>query len=295
MKNIALLLAALCLLAACDKREAAPVDESFQINCFVEAEVGLMGDEVGVYALDSQGELYFCGEDGDMEVLAEGIRDFSEADSRLYLLTEEGKLLCRDWMDGGKESLLYENEEAVALSDTVLILSDSNLLHYHFDSDSWNKLEQKGDMVEADYWGAAILDGEGTLWYLDRLTEDVEKIAEDVIYCSYSHRNKVYLSDDLWYITADHKLYRRSGVGPYTLEEVEAPADLQSVTAHMGQALLGLEDGRYRSGDGSWETDPQCLFADLSGGSYAVIDKNGRIHFGSLNGGEEVIFAHPDF
>ena len=62
--------------------------------------------------------------------------------------------------------------------------------------------------MAAGYWGMAILDREGQLWFLDRSTQELELVADGVIDCAYSDCSKTSYHNDLWYVTSDQTLHR---------------------------------------------------------------------------------------
>ena len=117
----------------------------------------------------------------------------------------------------------------------------------------------------------------------DGLSAVYAKIAENVVDCSYSGRNKVYDSSDIRYVTSDHTLHI------YQTEKTESeisafPENIVAAAGDMGHYLVQQEDGTLLYGS---LTDPATELLGIRGqgcpmdffGSYCTyIDEKGKIH-----------------
>ena len=321
-KLLVSIMSTMCLcLSACVPRETEPgVSEEtsspshpIETPYFTKIEVGLINEgngECGVFALDSAGELYFCSETGTIEVIESQVKDFSYSSEYLYILKENGDLLSSGdqyWRD--KELILcYSDKEIESISNSVMILSDQGVLHYHFNTDSWNPVDISALKMDAGAAGAAIIDTDHTLWYLDRSTEELQKIADDVIDCSFSYINKVHYSTDIWYVTEDHTMHlHQTLLSPppaFTDEELEDsfPTDVVEITAYLGTYLAKSTDGTYLTGSSALPSPVRTVEiagqdADVYGGYYAILGQDGNIYFGEIPLAQPLIqlqvFCHP--
>lgn len=273
---------------------------------FVKIEVGAIEIGIdyihGVFALDSNGNLYFAAEDGNLELIETNAKDFSNG-SFLYLLKENGDVLKSQRMDYQKSqplSLFYHDDRAQKISDSILTLSNGSLLSYHFDNDCWNLIDINASYVDGDYWGAGIIDQNRTLWYFNRQTGEIRQIAEDVIDCSYSGHNELYYSTDIWYITSDHTIH---------LEKTQAlvdsfpsfPKDAEMIAGSMGRYLTKNQEGKVIWGS-LWNTPNHTNILgqdiDISGTHCAILDEDGNIHFGEIQQDdcfrEIQVISHPN-
>ena len=319
-KLLVSIMSTMCLcLSACVPRETEPgVSEEtsspshpIETPYFTKIEVGGMGEiGCGVFALDSAGELYVCSETGTIEVIESQVKDFSYSSEYLYILKENGDLLSSGdqyWRD--KELILcYSDKEIESISNSVMILSDQGVLHYHFNTDSWNPVDISALKMDAGAAGAAIIDTDHTLWYLDRSTEELQKIADDVIDCSFSYINKTHYSTDIWYVTEDHTMHlHQTLLSPppaFTDEELEDsfPTDVVEITAYLGTYLAKSTDGTYLTGSSALPSPVRTVEiagqdADVYGGYYAILGQDGNIYFGEIPLAQPLIqlqvFCHP--
>lgn len=273
---------------------------------FMKIEIGTTDDfEYGVFALDSSGKLYFCTSTNTAYVVEEQVKDFSYTESMLYVLKENGDVISTEEYNYKKDSnfvLLYSNKAAKILSDSVVVLSDHSIIQYCFATDSWNPVDILASKIDADYFGAAIIDTNNTLWYFERQTEELYKIADNVIDCSYTDRNKVYYSNDLWYVTKDNKLHLHKLLDNAVDDKVDLPTDIVSVSGYMGKYIAENTDGTYIWGSlflpsniGKIKIHGQDV--DTCGNYYAILDKDGNIHFGEIQANKALtynkIIKHP--
>lgn len=262
---------------------------------FTKIQVGVdVGSSYGVFALDSAGQLTFFREDGSQAPVSAGVRDFSATESALYLLKADGNLYTTGetgWQEGGElEALPAMGRELAGVSDSMALLADRTVASYRQEG-GWLSVPGLAGVqkLDADYFGAALLDGEGALWYLDREGMALQKVADGVVDCSYTDRSKVYYADDLWYVTQDGALCRWSPQGQAG-EDEGLPTGIISVAAYQGSYLALGEDGSYLLG--SLESPGQATptgiggtQADLFGGRYAILDGEGEIRFGRVQDG----------
>ncbi|HIX65690.1 MAG TPA: hypothetical protein H9736_05515 [Candidatus Anaerotruncus excrementipullorum] len=288
------------------EQEAAPVPESqpgpSASAQFTKVEVGVDGTfAYGVFALDSEGDLCFYTGDGAGTPVATQVRDFSATASGFYVLQENGDLYFSEtgnYQEDQPLTLLYRNSDARRISDSVLTLADGSLLSYNGETSSWDPVDVEAVQVDAGYFGAAVIDAGGVLWRLDRESGALTQIAEDVIHCSYADRNKVYYSDDLWYVTADNTLHLYQ-----TQPQAEAaafPEEVSAVSGCYGQYLVVLTDGSTLYGGldaAPADAGVESRAVDLFGIYCAILDGSGEIRFGTLQPGqglEETLWvAHP--
>lgn len=287
--------------------QSAKLSETHDQN-FVKIEVGAIevGVDVdyvyGVFALDSNGNLFFGADNNSLEIVDTDVKDFYSSDNSFYILKENGDLMSSE--DGlyKKDSplvLFRHDDNAQKVSDSILMLSDGSLLSYQFENESWNLVDINASYVDADYFGAGIIDIDGILWYLNRETGELNQIAENVIDCSYTDRNKVYYSNDIWYITADNTMHLYQ-TEPQDDSSFTFPEDVDAISGEMGQYLAKKESGNIVSGN-LWATanDTGMLGKDIDifGAYYAILDENGEIHFGEIQSDHSLIetqlIVHP--
>lgn len=273
---------------------------------FKKIKVGVNADfEYGVFAQDVENQLYFGTSNDTMELIDTEVKDFSYTVSGLYVLKENGNILCAEtdeYREGQPFSVFYQNSNATQISDTVLTLLDGSVLVYNTENSSWEQVDVTASMVDADYFGAAIIDTDGVLWYLNRRTSELSKISENVVDCSYKDRNKVYYSDDLWYLTEDKvlHLYQIYQTDPDKDVNFIFPDNITAVSGCRGQYIASQTNGTTLYGDlttNSSEVNIKSQELDLFGTYYAILDKDGTIHLGTLQfdqGMEEDIrIVHP--
>jgi hypothetical protein len=277
-------------------------NDSLPTSFFEKIEVGTNVDfEYGVFALDNENQLYFGTSNGTMALVDTDVKDFSYTNSGLYVLKENGDVLFTNaagYQEGQPLTVFYQNSGAEQISDTVLTLSDGSVLSYDSENGSWEPVDVMASSVDADYFGAAIIDTDGILWYLNRETEELTRVAESVIDCSYADRNKVYYSDDLWYITEDKVLHLYQ-TQPDANSNFSLPNNVATVSGYRGQYLITQTDSSTLLG--SLTTAPtdasiKSRMVDLFGTYYAILDEDGDIHFGTLQSQgleENSLIAHP--
>ena len=265
----------------------------------------------GVFALDSTGELYYCSKTGTIEVIESQVKDFSYSSDYLYVLKENGDLLSPEhpYQEEIELLLRYSDKEIESISNSVMILSDQSVLHYHFNTDSWNPVDISALKMDAETAGAAIIDTDHTLWYLDRTTEELQKIADDVIDCSFAYMNKAHYSTDLWYVTEDHTMHLHQTLlsPPPAIDDEELedsfPTDVVEITAYLGRYLAKSTDGTYLTGNSELLPSPVRAVeiagqdADVYGKYYAILGQDGNIYFGEIPLNQPLIqlqvFCHP--
>ncbi len=240
----------------------------------------------GVFALDTDGNLYFGKEGCNSMVLVDTeVKDFDyHVSGTLYVLKKNGDLLSskdsREYCVGQPLSLFFHNDNAEKISYPLMMLSDGSVLRYRWETDAWNSLDITAKKIDE----TVIIDDNDTLWYLDYSAEALQKIAENVIDCSYSGRNKVYYSSDIWYVTSDHTLHIYQTKEPES--EISAfPENIVAVAGDMGHYLVQQEDGTLLYGS---LTDPATELLGIRGqgcpmdffGFYfcTYIDEKGKIH-----------------
>ena len=254
-------------------------DDSAEIN-----------DSFGALILYSDGNLYFNSIGDSVELIDTDVKDFSYDMHQFYLLKENGDLMESDDLRHPFE-FFYHRDDIESVSNFVLTLSDGSLLFYNFDDDSWNPININAAYVDAHYSGAGIIDANGVLWYFDITNKELKKIAENVINCSFSPRNKVHYSNDLWYVTKDHTMhvYTMHIFGKEFWEYVHNgsfPKDVEAVSGSMGAYLAKKVNGHIVSGSISREEveniDIFGQYMDVDMAHYAVMDNNGDFNFGIL-------------
>ena len=267
---------------------------------FVKIEVGVTETDIdyvyGVFALDSNGNLYFGTDNDSLELIDTNVKDFHSSESSFYLLKENGDLMKPkgDVMESQDKiyqkdqalMLFYHDERAEKVSHSILTLSDRSILSYQFENDSWNPIDINASYVDGDYLGAGIIDKDGTLWYLNRITGELNQIAENVIDCSYSNRNKIYYSNDIWYITSDHTMHIYQ-TEPQT--DFSFPENVEKAVGSMGQYLAKKTNGDIVFGslwNGANNTNISGQDMDIYEGYCAILDENGIIHFGEIQQNE---------
>ena len=280
-----------------EERQADPaaVQEPQAAPGFVKVQVGTVDLAYGAFALDGEGRLYFCPiqEEGDPFLVAEGVEDFCYTPREFFLLDREGRLLATDDL-GYRQGCTFEEvvqvpqgEEGVAAANTTVLLAGGDLLTCQSGTGSWNRLEANAQTVAAGYWGMAILDREGQLWFLDRSTQELELVADGVIDCAYSDWSKTSYHNDLWYVTSDQILHREDRLGTEDRgEDYWYPRRARAVDASNGYYLAQLEDGSYLWGYGSQEG---AVPVPVTGGEgsllwlyYAILDGEGALHVGRV-------------
>lgn len=270
---------------------------------FKKIKVGVNADfEYGVFAQDVENQLYFGTSNDTMELIDTEVKDFSYTVSGLYVLKENGNIFCAEtdeYREGQPFSVFYQNSNATQISDTVLTLLDGSVLVYSTENSSWEQVDVTASMVDADCFGAAIIDRDGVLWYLNRRTSELSKISENVVDCSYKDRNKVYYSDDLWYLTEDKRLHLYQTDSDEDVN-FDFPDNITAVSGCRGQYIASQTNGNMLYGDLSsnlLEIGIKSQEFDLFGIYYAILDEDGIIHFGTLqlNQGmeEDARIVHP--
>ena len=285
-------------------------EEENQTPKFVKIEVGVEKDDGwGVFALDSNGNLYFGAKNGSLELVDTDVKDFSSPDYySFYVLKENGDIMTPQeecYKRDQPLKQLYHNDDAQKVFHSILMLSNGSLISYKFENDSWNPIDIHAAHVDADYFGAGIIDTEGTLWHLNRGTGELNRIAENVIACSYASRNKHYYSDDIWYITADHTMHIFQ-ISPQLPFNCDFPKGVIAVSGSMGEYLAKKESGNVVSNtltavvSGSLtanDTGISGQYIDVNQELYAILDENGAIHFGEIQLDaslkERMVFTHP--
>lgn len=117
----------------------------------------------------------------------------------------------------------------------------------------------------------------------DCLSAVYAKIAENVIDCSYSGRNKVHDSSDIRYITSDHTLHI------YQTEKTESeisafPENIVAAAGDMGHYPIQQEDGASLYGSLTESATErlgirgQGCPMDFFGSYCTYIDEKGKIH-----------------
>ena len=263
---------------------------------FVKIEVGVTETDTdyvyGVFALDSNGNLYFGTDNNSLELIDTNVKDFYSSEGSFYLLKENGDLMKPkgDVMESQDKIyqknqdlvLFYHDECAEKVSHSILTLPDRSILSYQFKNDIWNPIDISASYVDGDYLGAGIIDKYGTLWYLNRITGELNKIAKNVIDCSYSNRNKIYYSNDIWYITSDHTMHIYQ-TEPQT--DFSFPENVEKTVGSMGQYLAKKTNGDIVFGslwNGANNTNISGQDMDIYEGYCAILDENGVIHFGEI-------------
>ena len=275
-------------------RSSSQTEEDDEKTSFEKIKIGAANIQLefseyqyGVFALDTDGNLYFGNEDSNSMVLVDTeVKDFDYDDEAgtLYVLKKNGDLLSsqdsREYRVGQPLSLFCHNDSAEKISYPLLMLSDGSVLRYRWETDAWNSLDITAKKIDE----AALIDDNDTLWYLDYSAEALQKIAENVIDCSYSARNKVYYSSDIWYVTSDHTLHIYQTKEPES--EISAfPENIVAVAGDMGHYLVQQEDGTLLYGS---LTDPATELLGIRGQGHSMdffgfyfctyIDEKGKIH-----------------
>ena len=243
--------------------------------------------QYGVFVLDTNGDLFFWAEDNTSTLVDSEVKDFSFSASRLYILKENGDLLSSEaklYQRNQELSVLYHNDSAQSVSNSILTMSDGSLLSYQSKNGNWNEIDIQAVYTDAGFWGAGIIDEDGFLWHLDRESGILTLVAENIIDCCYSDRNKVYYSDDIWYITADktmhlYQTYSEDG------RTYDFPTNVVDVSGAMGQYLAVLENGEIVYGNSiTPATDVGVCgeHIDMFGIYYSILDENGEIHLGII-------------
>lgn len=276
------------------EKSGTDTDKNDTTPYFIKAQIG----DIYVYALDNLGVLYrYNIFEASTEPILENISDFSvDLSGNLFALQN----------DGSMQEYPYSNQvsgchticsDAVAISNSVLILKDGSLLHHHFDYDSWNEINLKAKQVSADFFQAAIIDLDNTLWNYDRSTEQLTKIAENVIDCDYYHFNKNHYSTDLWYITKDGSLHLIEENKQNREENAAIPSTAISVAASNGYYLAQQEDstyiyGHYMSEKPKKKINIEGIYADITDSTFAIIDKQKQLHLFTDFAESEIIIDH---
>ena len=274
-------------------RSSSQTEEDDEKTSFEKIKIGAANIQLefseyqyGVFALDTDGNLYFGNEDSNSMVLVDTeVKDFDYDDEAgaLYVLKRNGDLLSsrdsEEYSEGQPLSLFCHNDNAEKISYPLLMLSDGSVLRYQWETDAWNSLDITAKKIDE----AALIDDNDTLWYLDYSAEALQKIAENVIDCSYSARNEAYDSSNIWYITSDHTLHI------YQTEKTESeisafPENIVAVAGDMGHYLVQQEDGTLLYGSLTESATErlgirgQGHSMDFFGSYCTYIDEKGKIH-----------------
>ncbi len=282
-----------------DGEETISAENQEESPHFIKAEIGSRNEyENGAFVLDNLGQLYFYSEETEnLDLIEKEVQDFSNSQNNLYLLKQNGDLL-ETGFGGYQEDVplktIFHHDDAVFVSNSMLLLSDGSVIQHHFDTDSWNPVNISAKKITANYSGSAIIDENNTLWHFDRFTEKLTKVADHVIDCDYSDKNKIHYSDDIWYIDEDHTLHL---VPSYdTGNPSNLPNSAVSVDSGASGYFLAQQPdstyifGNYGIEDFMTELKIKGICADISAFWYIILDEDYNLHYGKIAPPEGVIF-----
>ncbi len=270
---------------------------------FVKVQVGILDYEF--LTLDSKGVLYAYEEDTDtFDIVMKDVEDFSytENGGTCYILQKNKEMTIIDIRDGDTLQKLFENagyrqalENIEYISGSLLILKDGTVKEYDFSSNSWLDRDINYKRVIAGT-GFAYTDQNDDLWVWESLKDTPVKVAEDVISFDYIPGDKVFYTDDLWYITKDNKTHLMCYTGSLSDDTFynwsshsssnNLPNDVIEIFAHKYGYIARKTDGTLIYGKeyskDAHTIDVNAVSVDVYYMNYAMLGEDGKIYYGTL-------------
>ena len=254
----------------------------------------------GIYAQDNVGNLYYINpHTHEIELKASSVQEFSlsKDGQDIYVLYSDGYF--KELEPSAVEVDIGKYMQDVLMMDHSAVYQADGTIYYNiYNTSEWVSLEIQCKKLVANATFVYLIDEDNVLWRLTRSTNKIRKIAENEIDCDGYDCDKYYRSIDIWYITQDHELYILEEDLFGNSQNILLDQGVIDIEAEIGYFIAQREDGTYITAYREFYDEAEIIpiagvSADIMWSSYAILDKDSKLHFRLTEEAADMIIECP--